>query len=158
MGPDAVAILLGARLATRSNDTQYPFRQDSDFLYLTGFDHPNAAAVLRTDGGPELTLFVEPRDRAKEILNGYRPGLEGALDGYGANEAHPIAELPARIPGLIEPAKRLFHALGRDPALDAVAPPIASVVPAKVTTMLLVPGAGATRFQISTRLASSRAS
>src|SRR4029453_13241284 len=52
MGPEAVAILLGARHVTRSRDTDYPFRQDSDFWYLTGFDHPNAVAVLRTDGGP----------------------------------------------------------------------------------------------------------
>src|SRR5512134_705818 len=51
MEPDSVAILLGAGLAVRSRDTHYRFRQDSDFHYLTGFDHPNAAAVLRTDGG-----------------------------------------------------------------------------------------------------------
>ena len=55
MGPDALGFILGAQLATRSNDTQYPFRQDSDFWYLTGFDHPDAVAVLRTDGGPEFT-------------------------------------------------------------------------------------------------------
>ena len=79
MGPDAVAILLGAKLVTRSRDTEFPFRQDSDFWYLTGFDHPGAAAVLRTDGGPAYTLFVEPRDRALETWTGYRPGVEGAV-------------------------------------------------------------------------------
>ena len=63
LGPGAVAILLGARPRVRSADTTYPFRQDSDFHYLTGFDHPNAAAVFRTDGGPAFTLFVEPRER-----------------------------------------------------------------------------------------------
>jgi len=63
MGEDSVALLLGAKLATRSHDTQYPFRQDSDFWYLTGFDHPDAVAVLRTDGGAPYTLFVEPRNR-----------------------------------------------------------------------------------------------
>ena len=78
MGPDAVAIFLGARHVTRSRDTDFPFRQDSDFWYLTGFDHPNAVAVLRTDGGPAYTLFVEPRDRELETWNGYRPGVEGA--------------------------------------------------------------------------------
>ena len=89
MGPDAVAILLGAKLVTRSGDTEFPFRQDSDFWYLTGFAHPHAAAVLRSDGGPPFSLFVEPRDRAAETWTGYRPGVEGALRDFGADEAHP---------------------------------------------------------------------
>ena len=46
----------------RSADTEYPFRQDSDFWYLTGFDHPDAIAVLSTREGPDFTLFVQPRD------------------------------------------------------------------------------------------------
>ncbi|MGE4607068.1 MAG: aminopeptidase P N-terminal domain-containing protein, partial [Myxococcota bacterium] len=75
MGPDAVALFLGAEMVTRSADTEYPFRQNSDFWYLTGFDHPNAVAVLRTDAGPEYTLYVEPRNRKMEIWTGYRPGI-----------------------------------------------------------------------------------
>ena len=58
MGSDAVAILLGSALVRRSRDNDFPFRQDRDFWYLTGFDHPKAIAVLRTDGGPEVTLYV----------------------------------------------------------------------------------------------------
>ena len=119
MGPDAVAFLLGARLATRSNDTQYPFRQDSDFWYLTGFDHPHAVAVLRTDGGPGFTLFVEPQEREKEIWEGHRPGVEGARRDFGADEAHPIADFHAQIPRLLEGVKRVFHVLGQLPAVDA---------------------------------------
>jgi Xaa-Pro aminopeptidase len=119
MGPGAVALLQGARLVTRSADTEFPFRQDSDFHYLTGFDHPHALAVLRTDGGPPYTLFVEPRDRTAETWTGYRPGVEGAVADYGADEAHPIDALDGKLPGLLERAKRLFHVLGRDPRLDA---------------------------------------
>ncbi|MBW2715633.1 MAG: aminopeptidase P N-terminal domain-containing protein [Deltaproteobacteria bacterium] len=86
MGPDAVAIFEGASLATRSRDTEYPFRQDSDFWYLTGFDHPNATAVLRTDGGPEYTLYVEPRNREMEIWTGHRPlGRNSAIDSAITN-------------------------------------------------------------------------
>jgi Xaa-Pro aminopeptidase len=119
MGPDAVAILLGARLVTRSADTEFPFRQDSDFRYLTGFAHPHAAAVLRTDGGPPFTLFVEPRDRGAETWTGYRPGVEGAVRDYGAEQAFPRDELARQLPELIQGARRVFHVLGRDAEIDA---------------------------------------
>jgi len=119
MGPDAVAIVLGARLATRSADTHFPFRQDSDFWYLTGFNHPHAAAVLRTDGGPTFTLYVEPREPEAEVWNGYRPGIEGAVRDYAADAAFPTHELSAALPKLLEKARRVFHVLGRDAALDA---------------------------------------
>ena len=119
MGPGAVAIIQGARLVARSNDTDFPFRQDSDFHYLTGFDHPHAIAVLRTDGGAAYTLFVEPRDREREIWNGHRPGVEGAKADFGANDAHPVEAFDAELPRMLEHAERVFHMLGRDPRLDA---------------------------------------
>jgi Xaa-Pro aminopeptidase len=119
MGPGAVAIFLGTGIVTRSRDTEFPFRQDSDFWYLTGFDHPNAVAVLRTDGGPAYALFVEPRDRDREIWTGFRPGTEGALRDYEADEAYPRDELPKRLPDIIRGVGRIFHVLGRDAALDS---------------------------------------
>jgi Xaa-Pro aminopeptidase len=119
MGPDAVALVPGARMQTRSRDTDFPFRQDSDFWYLTGFDHPNAVAVLRTDGGPPYTLYVEPRDREAETWTGYRPGVEGAKRDHEADEAHEIARYLEHLPELVRRARRLYHVLGRDPAADA---------------------------------------
>ena len=119
MEPGSVALLLGAGLARRSNDTHFPFRQDSDFHYLTGFDHPNAAALLRNDGGPPFTLFVEPRDPAAETWTGYRPGVEGAAADFGADAAHPHTELLEKLPSLLEGAKRVYHVLGRDARVDA---------------------------------------
>ena len=119
MGPGGVALLVGASLATRSADTEYPFRQDSDFWYLTGFDHPGAVAVLRTDGGPPFTLFVQPREPSAETWTGYRPGVEGAKDDYGADEAFGIESLSSELPGLIQQADRLYHVLGRNSKLDS---------------------------------------
>jgi Xaa-Pro aminopeptidase len=119
MEPGSVALLLGAGLATRSNDTHFPFRQDSDFHYLTGFDHPNAALLLRKDGGPTFTLFVEPRDPDAETWTGYRPGVEGAVSDFGADEAHPIGALVEKLPKLLDGAKRVLHVLGRDAKIDA---------------------------------------
>jgi Xaa-Pro aminopeptidase len=105
-------------LVARSNDTQFPFRQDSDFWYLTGFDHPDAIAVFRTTDDPEFTLFVQPRDRAAETWNGVRPGIEGAKDIFGADAAYSIDELDQHLPRLLEGAKRVFHTLGRDAEFD----------------------------------------
>jgi Xaa-Pro aminopeptidase len=119
MGEGAVAILLGAPMVTRSNDTEYPFRQDSDFWYLTGFDHPNAIAVLRSDAGPPYTLYVEPRDPAAETWTGYRPGVEGAVRDHEADAAHPRGEFSAHLPELVAGAQRLYHVLGRDAKIDA---------------------------------------
>jgi len=118
MAPDSIAFLVGATPVTRSADTEYPFRQNSDFWYLTGFDHPNAVAVLRNGTGPAFTLFVEPRDHAAETWTGYRPGLEGARNDYGADEACPCEELLERIPELIAGAPRIYHQLGRSASLD----------------------------------------
>jgi Xaa-Pro aminopeptidase len=118
LGPDSVAIVLGAHLATRSNDTEYRFRQDSNFWYLTGFDHPDSVAVLRTDGGPPFTLFVQPREKEAETWTGYRPGVEGAVEDFGADQAYPIGELASELPKLVQGAKRVQHQLGRDPKID----------------------------------------
>ena len=119
MGPDSVAVLQGAGLVTRSNDTEYRFRQDSDFWYLTGFEHPDAVALLRTDGGPAFTLFVQPRDPAAEVWTGFRPGVEGAKQDFGADEAHPVGELHERLPEALGRAKRLHHQFGRNTRVDA---------------------------------------
>lgn len=120
MGPDAVLVLVGARLAVRSADTEFPFRQDSDFWYLTGFDHPDAVAVLSTRAGaPAYTLFVQPRDRAAETWTGFRPGVEGAVADHGADQAFPRETLLEKLPELLRGARRIHHTLGRDAEIDA---------------------------------------
>ena len=118
MEPGSIAILLGAGLATRSRDTHYRFRQDSDFHYLTGFDHPNAALVLEPDGEASYTLFVEPRDPDAETWTGYRPGVEGARSDFGADQAYPIGALLEKLPALVERARCVHHVLGRNPRVD----------------------------------------
>jgi len=119
MEPGSIALFVGARTLVRSGDTEFPFRQDSDFWYLTGFDQPDAVAVLRADGDPGFTLFVLPRDPGAETWTGYRPGTEGAIADYGADAAFPVASLKERLPGLLEGVTRIHHSLGRDTALDA---------------------------------------
>ncbi len=114
---DGAALVPGARRVRRSNDVDYVFRQRSDLLYLTGFDQPDAVALLT---GERFVLFVQPRNAAAETWTGRRPGVEGALRDYGADEAHPIAELGERLPTYLENVPRLYHRFGDDQALDEI--------------------------------------
>jgi Xaa-Pro aminopeptidase len=120
MGEDALAILVGSHPVTRSADTEFPFRQDSDFWYLTGFDHPNAIALLRSDGGPEYTLYVEPRDSTMETWTGYRPGSEGAVRDFDADEAFATEEFQKHLPELLGKVDRVYHVLGREASIDTL--------------------------------------
>ena len=94
IGDDAIAIVPAAVEVTRSNDTEFEFHQDPDFLYLTGFQEPDAVAVItpvNEDG--EYTLFVRPRDPEMEAWNGYRVGTDGARERFGADNAYEIGDL-----------------------------------------------------------------
>ncbi|MBN2195588.1 MAG: aminopeptidase P N-terminal domain-containing protein [Polyangiaceae bacterium] len=95
-----------------------PFRQDSDFWYLTGFDEPDAVLVLRSGAERPCVVFVRPRDPERERWYGPRVGVEGAPDALGVDAAFPLAELEAELPKLLENVSRLFFRLGRDRRLD----------------------------------------
>ena len=102
MEENSVAIISSAREATRSHDTEYRFRQDSDFFYLTGFNEPEAIAVIAPSQREQrYTLFVRPRDPEREVWNGRRAGLEGAKSDYGADAAFQIGEFPEKLSELI---------------------------------------------------------
>lgn len=118
MDPNSVAIIPGAREATRSNDTNYRFRQDSDFLYLTGFDEPDAIAVVRPSKEQRYTLFVRPRDPEREIWDGRRAGVEGAKKDLGANEAFPLVEFDEKLQDILDGAEKLYYRLGVNADLD----------------------------------------
>lgn len=115
-----VAIIRTNSLAVRSNDTEYPYRPDSTFWYLTGFREPDAVAVL-SPGHPEhrFVLFVNPRDPAKETWTGRRAGVEGAMERFGADAAYPLDQIDEILPRYLENEPRIYYAIGRDPAWDA---------------------------------------
>ncbi|HYB44122.1 MAG TPA: aminopeptidase P N-terminal domain-containing protein, partial [Candidatus Methylomirabilis sp.] len=95
---DALAIIPAAREIPRNADTNFEFRQSSDFYFLTGFDEPDAVAVINPGHAKErFALFVRPRDREMEIWNGRRAGVEGAVATYGADAAYTIDELDAKL-------------------------------------------------------------
>lgn len=115
---DGVLVLGGGELRARSNDTEYRFRPDSDFYYLTGLREPGAVLVLRGTAEPRCVLFVRPRDPEAEVWAGRRIGPEGALARYGADAAHPISELAEQLPKLLDGASEVHVPLGRWRAVD----------------------------------------
>ena len=119
MGAGAVAIVPAALHYRRNRDTEYRFRQDSDFYYLSGFAEPEALLVLlpgRAEG--EFVVFCRPRDREMEIWNGYRAGPEGAVNDFGAQQAFTIDELDQRLPELLAGRDRVYAPMGVQPAFD----------------------------------------
>ena len=118
MAPKSVAIIPGAHDTTRSNDTHYRFRQDSDFFYLTGFEEPDALAVIKPESDKKYTLFVRPRDPEREIWDGRRAGVEGAQSEFGAAEAFPTAEFESKLNEFLEGTDVLYYRLGVDRELD----------------------------------------
>lgn len=119
MGEGSIAIVPAAPERTRNRDVEYPYRQDSDFYYLTGFPEPGAVLVL-LPGHPRnaYVLFVRERDPEMEVWNGYRAGPEGACDSYGAQESYPIDDIDDILPGLLEPVERVFYTMGNNPEFD----------------------------------------
>jgi len=113
------AIFRSAPAAVMHNDVEYAYRQDSDFFYLTGFNEAEAVAVLAPHHEEhKFVLFVQPKDLEKETWHGYRAGVEGAKELYGADEAFPIAELAEKLPKYLEKADRIYYHFGRDRTFD----------------------------------------
>jgi Xaa-Pro aminopeptidase len=118
-GNDAIAIIAAAPERVRNNDAHYPYRQDSDFHYLTGFAEPDAVLVLvpgRATG--ETILFCRERDAERERWDGARAGTEGAVATLGMDDAFPIDDIDDILPGLIEGRARVYYHFGRDTDFD----------------------------------------
>lgn len=119
MNKDSVAVIPAAREAVRSHDTNYRYRQNSDFFYLTGFEEPEAIAVIAPGREKKYTLFVRPRDLDQEIWYGYRAGVEGAVRDYSADEAFTIDEFDEKLPDILDGSSALYYAFGHTiPEID----------------------------------------
>ena len=118
-GDEAILVLAAAPERIRSRDTHYPYRQDSDFWYLTGFEEPSAVLVLvpgRAHG--EALLFCRERDLEREGWDGPRLGPERACEALGFDDAYPIDDLDDILPGLLEGRTRVYYHFGRDTDFD----------------------------------------
>lgn len=110
MAPNSVAILPAAQVKMRSRDTDYHFRQDSDFYYLSGFAEPQALLILapgRAEG--EFIICCRKRNKEKEIWEGAMEGPEGAVANYGADQAFPIDDINDLLPSLLADIDRVYY-------------------------------------------------
>lgn len=119
MENNSIAIIASANMSLRNRDVYYPFRQNSDFLYLTGFNEQDAVAVLipgRSQG--EYILFCREKDAAIEQWDGYIAGQEGAVRDYLADDSFPIDDIDDILPGLLENKDRVYYTMGRSSSFD----------------------------------------
>ena len=119
VGNDAAVIIPSAKSINRNRDVEYPFRQDSDFLYLTGFNEPDSLAVLLPGhAGGQYFLFCRSRNAEQEIWHGRRAGQESAEENFMADKAYSIEKLDKMLPKLLYDRERIFYPMGRDVDFD----------------------------------------
>ena len=117
IGKDGIAIVPTAPERQRNRDSDFLFRHDSYFYYLTGFTEPNATLVITGDG--KCTLFCQPKDLEREIWDGYRLGPEAAPGVLGVDEAHAIGTLDATLPKLLENRDTVWYPFAIHQGLEA---------------------------------------
>ncbi len=118
LAPNSVAVIPSAQLQTRSNDTEFAFRQDSDFFYLTGFNEPDALLILSNLDGHFSTLFCQPKDPLAEIWHGRRLGVEQACDALMVDSSHSIDELDEHLLDYLDGHEQVYFAQGQHPQVE----------------------------------------
>ena len=119
MGPGGVAIFASNPPARWNHDTEYIYRPDPNFYYLTGFEEPESICVIAPEH-PEhqYVLFVRPKNKQAEIWNGKRVGIRDARSRYGADKAYPIEKFDEKIGEYLQDAERLYYMLGSNEDVD----------------------------------------
>ena len=119
MEPNSVAVFASAHEIKRNHDTDFEFRQDTDFYYLTRLNEPDCVAVL-APSHPEhkYILFVRPRIREEEIWTGIRTGVEGAISEHGADAAYEIGKISEVLPKYLQNVEKLYYRFGNNEHFD----------------------------------------
>ena len=120
IGKGNIGLIGSASVHIRNRDVDFPFRQDSDFYYLTGFNEPDALAVFIPDREQgEYILFCREFDEKKALWEGAHAGLEGATKHFAADDSFPIDDVDEILSGMLENKTKVFYPMGRDSDLDS---------------------------------------
>ena len=106
----SVGVLFSSGYKTRSNDTEYPFRQDSNFYYLSGFLEDNSCVVfVKKSKKVKTILFVAKKDKTQELWNGKRLGVDAAKKRFLVDEVYEYGELNSKLKEYIKDKKALYY-------------------------------------------------
>lgn len=155
-GPDAIAIIPTAPERMRNRDSDYLFRFDSYFHYLSGFAEPNAWLLI--DGKGHTTLFCQPKDLEREIWDGIRLGPDAAPQALGVDAAYSVAELEQRLPKLLENQATVWYPSPRTPGWRHGSTAGSRPCAPACATARFAPRPSGTSARCSMRCASSRTS
>lgn len=102
----------------RNHDVGYPYRQDSNMYYLTGFEEPESVLIFRPGLKPETVMFVRRRDPERETWDGFRYGPEGVEREFGVDKAYPIDEFMTHAPNLLKEVDQVYYRMFKNPEAD----------------------------------------
>jgi Xaa-Pro aminopeptidase len=116
---DSAIIISSASVKSRISDTEYAYRQDSNFYYLSGYEEPESLLLIRPDHDKEkFVMFCRERDPLREQWDGFRTGQEGAIEQYGADAAHSINSIGEMMPSLLEGVKNIYFSMSAPCGVD----------------------------------------
>ena len=116
---NSVLLLPGADLQYRNADSAFPFRQESSFYYFSGFCEPSSlVAIVNSDKGLSSIAFVPPKDKIKEIWDGYRAGPTGAVEDYMFDKAFDNTQIDLMLPDILHGNEQVLYSIGKKKDFD----------------------------------------
>jgi len=119
---DSIVIVASSFPKQRNSDADYPYRQDSNFLYLSGYSEPESVLVILPGSKNEFVIFCRDRDSEREQWDGFRSGQEGAIRDFGADESYSISQLHSLMPELLTNKKNIYYSMSADNGLNQWVP------------------------------------
>lgn len=118
--PGAAVVLPAWPEYIRNADGHFPYRQESNLLYLAGFDEPGSCLLFRPGQNPETIMFVRAKNAERETWDGFRYGPEGARKEFGFDEVYLIDEFEEKAPALLKDCEKIYYSLYRNHEFDPV--------------------------------------